>query len=222
MPRRPRDQRTIHCPIACASVHVTLRHGRAWQDAGVPYVRCEERDCQYVDTNEPPCPLRVELFLEESDDAIRRHLEAYPGHWVCYACIEEAIQIRPAKILDTIRRLARREARLEAKVTRCESCRQRRRAARVTADVGTGGEGAMDVGEYGALVQALRSAPDVSLCPSCLAFVADRPLGESRRLGATLARDSRLLATRARCTKCGRVEAVISGRADGETIPAAD
>jgi hypothetical protein len=32
---------------------------------GALFVRCSEKDCQYVDANEPPCPLTLALFAAE-------------------------------------------------------------------------------------------------------------------------------------------------------------
>jgi hypothetical protein len=29
------------------------------------FVQCNQHDCQYVDLNESPCPLRLDLFAEE-------------------------------------------------------------------------------------------------------------------------------------------------------------
>ena len=29
------------------------------------FVKCNQSECQYVDLNQPPCPLRLDLFAEE-------------------------------------------------------------------------------------------------------------------------------------------------------------
>jgi hypothetical protein len=32
---------------------------------GKLFVRCSEKDCQYLDANEPPCPLTLAVFTAE-------------------------------------------------------------------------------------------------------------------------------------------------------------
>lgn len=36
------------------------------------FVQCNQHECQYVDLNQPPCPLRLELFDEEIENRKRR------------------------------------------------------------------------------------------------------------------------------------------------------
>ena len=49
------------------SEQVTIR--LAWRfghtGRGAHIVQCDQADCQYAGTNEPPCPLSVALFLDE-------------------------------------------------------------------------------------------------------------------------------------------------------------
>jgi hypothetical protein len=35
---------------------------------GKLFVACSEKDCQYVDENEPPCPLTLALFTDEINE----------------------------------------------------------------------------------------------------------------------------------------------------------
>jgi hypothetical protein len=35
---------------------------------GKLFVQCSEVDCQYVDANEPPCPLTLDLFAAEVEE----------------------------------------------------------------------------------------------------------------------------------------------------------
>lgn len=44
---------------------MSLRRRRSLLGKGDLYVQCSEMDCQYVDTNTPPCPLTLELFAAE-------------------------------------------------------------------------------------------------------------------------------------------------------------
>jgi hypothetical protein len=46
-------------------VAITLRRRNSLAGRGKLFVRCSEKDCQYVDANKPPCPLTLALFTEE-------------------------------------------------------------------------------------------------------------------------------------------------------------
>jgi len=55
----------FHCDVVSEDVTVSLRRRRSLLGKGDLYVQCSEMDCQYVDLNEPPCPLRLDLFAAE-------------------------------------------------------------------------------------------------------------------------------------------------------------
>jgi len=38
-------------------------------------VRCSELECQYIDTNEPPCPLTLALFEAEIAERMAQRAE---------------------------------------------------------------------------------------------------------------------------------------------------
>jgi hypothetical protein len=46
-------------------VSISLRRRNSLGTQRVLFVHCSERDCQYVDTNAPPCPLTLDLFAVE-------------------------------------------------------------------------------------------------------------------------------------------------------------
>jgi hypothetical protein len=48
-------------------VTVTVRRRNSLGGRGKLFVGCSEKDCQYVDANEPPCPLTLALFTAEID-----------------------------------------------------------------------------------------------------------------------------------------------------------
>ena len=50
--------------VVSEPVVATLRR-RHFGEAPALFVQCSERDCQYFDTNQPPCPLTVDLFAAE-------------------------------------------------------------------------------------------------------------------------------------------------------------
>ena len=60
MPSKP-----FRCSVVEETVTIALQRRLVLGAAGRLFVRCSERDCQYVDANEPPCPLTLELFSAE-------------------------------------------------------------------------------------------------------------------------------------------------------------
>ena len=50
------------------SIKLTSRHVGGFSGTSVPYVKCDQHECQYVDRNEPPCPLNVEMFSTDPPD----------------------------------------------------------------------------------------------------------------------------------------------------------
>jgi hypothetical protein len=57
--------KSFRCEIVSETVTIALRRRLAFGGRGTLFVRCSESDCQYVDTNEPPCPLTLDLFADE-------------------------------------------------------------------------------------------------------------------------------------------------------------
>jgi hypothetical protein len=55
----------FRCDVVSETVTVTLRRRRSLMSQGDLFVHCSEADCQYVDTNAPPCPLTLALFAAE-------------------------------------------------------------------------------------------------------------------------------------------------------------
>lgn len=59
---RPRD---FWCPTVCEPVLIRLIRPRGLTRTTPDYfVQCNQTDCQYVDPNALPCPLRVEMFRD--------------------------------------------------------------------------------------------------------------------------------------------------------------
>ena len=64
MPRMP--SKSFRCEVVSEAVTITLRRRTSFNEASETlFVWCSERDCQYADTNAPPCPLTLELFRDE-------------------------------------------------------------------------------------------------------------------------------------------------------------
>lgn len=63
MSRMP--SKSFRCEVVSENVAITLRRRNAITGRGKLFVRCSEKDCQYLDANEPPCPLTLALFTSE-------------------------------------------------------------------------------------------------------------------------------------------------------------
>ena len=63
MSRMP--SKSFSCDVVSETVSITLRRGNPLSGRGKLFVRCSEKDCQYIDANEPPCPLTLALFTAE-------------------------------------------------------------------------------------------------------------------------------------------------------------
>ncbi len=64
-------RKSIYCEVISQQIEATLRR-RVFGEAGSLFVQCSERDCQYFDVNEPPCPLTVDLYAAELQELSAR------------------------------------------------------------------------------------------------------------------------------------------------------
>ena len=55
----------FYCTVVSETVTIALRRRSNFRGDGKLYVQCSETDCQWIDANEPPCPLTLDLFAEE-------------------------------------------------------------------------------------------------------------------------------------------------------------
>ena len=67
--------KSVGCGVISEQVVATLRR-RLFGEVRTLFVQCSERDCQYVDHNHPPCPLRVDLFATELQELSARRRRA--------------------------------------------------------------------------------------------------------------------------------------------------
>ena len=65
MPSKP-----FTCGVVSETVSIALRRGHSLVGRGKLFIRCSEKDCQYVDVNEPPCPLTLALFSAEISERL--------------------------------------------------------------------------------------------------------------------------------------------------------
>jgi hypothetical protein len=59
---RPRE---FWCPVVSELVLIRLTRLKQLRGPADHFVQCNQADCQYVETNAPPCPLHVGMFAEE-------------------------------------------------------------------------------------------------------------------------------------------------------------
>lgn len=59
---RPRE---FWCPVVSEPVLIRLTRLTRLMGPGEHFVQCNQDECQYVETNAPPCPLHVGMFAEE-------------------------------------------------------------------------------------------------------------------------------------------------------------
>jgi hypothetical protein len=57
--------KSFQCDVISQAVSIALRRRTSLGTTGKLFVHCSESDCQYVGTNEPPCPLTLDIFADE-------------------------------------------------------------------------------------------------------------------------------------------------------------
>jgi hypothetical protein len=57
--------KSFSCSVVSETVSITLRRSSSAAGRGKLFIRCSEKDCQYIDANKPPCPLTLALFSAE-------------------------------------------------------------------------------------------------------------------------------------------------------------
>ncbi len=60
-----KGERGFWCTLISESVLIRLRRGDGFGPHRGLVVQCNQTECQYVDANEPPCPLHIGMFAEE-------------------------------------------------------------------------------------------------------------------------------------------------------------
>ena len=56
-----------YCTAVSENVEITLKRKRTsiFESKGQLFVQCNQSECQYVDVNEYPCPLDLNLFADK-------------------------------------------------------------------------------------------------------------------------------------------------------------
>jgi hypothetical protein len=163
--------RPFDCTIANKVVGITLRHGGGLQEPDRVYIRCDERDCQYVDLNQPPCPLKLEMFADGSDERVADFLGDRPGMRFCYACVTTTLEISHDQVRRASWRL-KEDPGFSIRPSRCAGCNRRRVTVALEGD-GLGRTAAsaepLEEASTQALSEYLRERAGFALCAHCLA-----------------------------------------------------
>jgi hypothetical protein len=66
-PLAKRRQQDYFCAVVSEDVKIALKNKPSFgrKPSNELFVQCNQLDCQYVDLNQYPCPLRLDLFGEE-------------------------------------------------------------------------------------------------------------------------------------------------------------
>jgi len=67
----------FRCEVVSETVTIALRRRTSLEGNNQLFVRCSELDCQYIDANEPPCPVTLDLFADEVRERQRRREESH-------------------------------------------------------------------------------------------------------------------------------------------------
>ncbi|MFC1824314.1 hypothetical protein ACFL9T_16515 [Thermodesulfobacteriota bacterium] len=62
-----RWEKDYFCTVVSEDVEIGLKNkpSLSFESKNKLFVKCNQLECQYVDFNQSPCPLRLDLFTEE-------------------------------------------------------------------------------------------------------------------------------------------------------------
>jgi len=66
-PLAKRNEKDYFCTVISEDVEIALKNKPSigLDSKNELFVKCNQSECQYVDLNQSPCPLRLDLFSEE-------------------------------------------------------------------------------------------------------------------------------------------------------------
>jgi hypothetical protein len=66
-PLPKRSEKDYFCNVVSEDVEIALKNkpSLSRESKNELFVQCNQLECQYVDLNQSPCPLRLDLFAEE-------------------------------------------------------------------------------------------------------------------------------------------------------------
>lgn len=71
--------RPFHCTTVDEPVKIRLTSRRIGGFDGhtIPFIQCDQHECQYVDENTLPCPVNLGMFAEDMAEQARKKREEY-------------------------------------------------------------------------------------------------------------------------------------------------
>ena len=62
-----RREKNYFCTVVSEDVEIVLKRKRSLscESKNELFVQCNQLECQHVDVNQSPCPLRLDIFAEE-------------------------------------------------------------------------------------------------------------------------------------------------------------
>jgi hypothetical protein len=65
-----RREQKYFCTVVSEGVEIALKRkpSLGHEPKDELFVQCNQLDCQYIDLNQSPCPLRLDLFAEEIEE----------------------------------------------------------------------------------------------------------------------------------------------------------
>jgi hypothetical protein len=237
-----RRARLVFCTIASKEVGISLRVGGGFREPDSMYVRCAERDCQYVDLNQPPCPLNPSMFDDGTERRLGLHLQAHAGSRSCFSCLMAALGATHEQLRRASSRL-RNKSGVSIRPARCAVCRRRgvtiglegcatlavvdgvrtlppsettqHAPLSVTAPLPASSldeTTAADDGTARVVAFIVEGRGDV-FCPSCVALSVGLGLADTRRIVDAAIHDvPDLERLEATCSTCGRLQSVVRSR----------
>ena len=76
-----RRETNYFCTVVSEDVGIALKHkpSLSRESKSDLFVQCNQLECQYVDLNRSPCPLRLDLFAEEIEKRERKSRDRRMG-----------------------------------------------------------------------------------------------------------------------------------------------
>jgi hypothetical protein len=82
-PLAKRRQQDYFCAVVSEDVKIALKNKPSFgrKPSNELFVQCNQLDCQYVDLNQYPCPLRLDLFGEEIEKREKKRSDRRIEFW---------------------------------------------------------------------------------------------------------------------------------------------
>ena len=74
-------EKSFFCTVVSEDVEIGLKNKSSlgFESKNEVFVHCNQLECQYVDLNESPCPLRLDIFSEEIEKREKKRRDRRSG-----------------------------------------------------------------------------------------------------------------------------------------------